>query len=81
MFNTGNRIGVIILTTDDIMEIKKPTANSTFAIVGVSCSADSLVVKESSVLRINICDKRPAHRKSAKRYAACFRRNHSLETA
>ena len=29
MFNTGNRIGVILLTTDDIMEIKKPTANST----------------------------------------------------
>jgi hypothetical protein len=42
--------------------------NSTFAIGGVSCSADSLVVAESFVLRINICGKKPAHRKSAKRY-------------
>ncbi len=44
------------------------SANSTFAIGGVSCSADSFVVAESSVLRINICGKNPAHRKSAKRY-------------
>ncbi len=42
-------------------------ANSTFAIGGVSCSADSLVVAESSVLRMNICAEKPAHRKSAKR--------------
>ena len=42
-------------------------ANSTFAIGGVSCSADSFVVAESFVLRINICGKKPAHRKSAKR--------------
>jgi hypothetical protein len=47
------------------------TANSTFAIGGVSCSADSLVVAKSFVLRINISGKNPAHRKSAKRYAAC----------
>jgi hypothetical protein len=46
------------------------TANSTFAIGGVSCSAGSFVVAESFVLRINICGKNPAHRKSAKRYAA-----------
>ncbi len=43
------------------------TPNSTFAIGGVSCSADSFVVVESSVLRINICAKKPAHRKSATR--------------
>ena len=42
--------------------------NSTFAIGGVSCSADSLVVAESFVLRINISGKNPAHRKSANRY-------------
>ncbi|MDP2175248.1 MAG: hypothetical protein Q8K70_04985 [Bacteroidota bacterium] len=30
-------------------------ANSTFAIGGVSFSAESFVVAESSVLRINIC--------------------------
>ena len=42
--------------------------NSTFAIGGVSYSADSLVVAESFVLRINISGKNPAHRKSANRY-------------
>ena len=47
---------------------RRATANSTFAIGGVSCSADSLVVAETFVLHINICAKNPAHRKSAKRY-------------
>jgi hypothetical protein len=47
---------------------RRTGANSTFAIGGVSCSADSFVVTESSVLRINICAKKPAHRKSANRY-------------
>ena len=48
-------------------EKRKTAYNSTFAIGGVSCSADSLLVAESFVLRINICGKNPAHRKSAKR--------------
>ncbi len=48
--------------------MKRTTANSTFAIGGVSCSADSLEAVESFVLRINICGKNPAHRKCAKRY-------------
>lgn len=43
------------------------TANSTFAIGGVSCSADSFVVTGSSVLLMNISDEKPAHRKSANR--------------
>ncbi len=47
---------------------RKTTTNSTFAIGGVSCSADSFVVAESFVLRINISGKNPAHRKSANRY-------------
>ena len=38
-----------------------------FAIGGVSCFEDSFGVAESSVLRINICAEKPAHRKSAKR--------------
>jgi hypothetical protein len=42
-------------------------ANSTFAIGGVSCSTDSLVVAESFVLRIKFSGRNPAHRKSAKR--------------
>ncbi|MEN9599722.1 MAG: hypothetical protein RL596_2041 [Bacteroidota bacterium] len=45
----------------------KPAGNSTFAIGGVSRSADSLVVAESFVLRMNVCAEKPAHRKSAKR--------------
>jgi hypothetical protein len=51
------------------MTDRSSAANSTFAIGGVSRSADSFVVTESSVLRINICAENPAHRKSAKRYA------------
>ena len=49
---------------------RKTTGNSTFAIGGVSCSADSFVVAESFVLRINISGKKPTHRKSANRYAS-----------
>ena len=48
---------------------KRAAYNSTFAIGGVPCFADSLVVAESFVLRIKFSDKNPAHRKSAKRYA------------
>ena len=49
------------------MADSKATPNSTIAIGGVSCSADSFVVDESFVIRINICSKKPTHRKSAKR--------------
>lgn len=45
-----------------------PATNSTFAICGVSCSADRLVVAESLGHRININGKKPAYRKSAKGY-------------
>ncbi len=41
--------------------------NSTFAIGGVSCSADSLEVAKCFVFRIKIIGKNPAHRKSANR--------------
>jgi len=41
--------------------------HSRFAIDGVSCSSDSFVVVESSVLRIKFSGKNPAHRKSANR--------------
>lgn len=46
----------------------KTAGNSTFAIGGVSCSADTFVVAESFVLRIKFSGNNPAHRKSAKRY-------------
>ncbi|HAD33179.1 MAG TPA: hypothetical protein DCF44_01535 [Chitinophagaceae bacterium] len=42
--------------------------NSTFAIGGMTFFHDTIVVNGSAVLRINICDENPAHRKSAKQY-------------
>ncbi len=51
-----------------------PAPNSTFAIGGVSYSADSLVVAESFVLLMNIIGKNPAHRKSANRYRQAYER-------
>lgn len=42
--------------------------NSTLAIGGVSCFADSLEVAEIFILRINISAKNPALRKSAFHY-------------
>jgi len=52
--------------TDLTIEEKRPH-NSTLAIGGVSSPLDSFVVAESSVLRVNFCAEKPAHRKSAKR--------------
>jgi hypothetical protein len=50
------------------MTDSKPAANITFAIGEFSGSADSFVVTESSVPRMNICAEKPAHRKSANRW-------------
>lgn len=47
--------------------MKKTGYNNTFAIGGVSFSADSFVVTESAVLRMNICAEIPPIAKSAKR--------------
>ena len=62
--------------------------NSTYPIGGVylraasrSCSKDSFVVNGTFVLLINIGGESPALLVAANRYASCFRRNHSLETA
>ena len=51
----------------EVLSGREPACNSTFAIGGVSCSADSSEVAENFVLRMNICGKKPAHRKSANR--------------
>jgi|LakMenE18May11ns_1017448.scaffolds.fasta_scaffold8850440_1 hypothetical protein len=42
--------------------------NSTLAIGGVPSPLDSFEVAESSVLRMNFCAEKPAHRQSANRY-------------
>jgi hypothetical protein len=44
------------------------SANSGFAKVAVQCSADTFVVNQSLVLRINICAKNPRLRQYPKRY-------------
>ena len=46
---------------------RRPACNTGLAKVAVQCSADTFVVNQSSVLRNNICGKKPAHRKSANR--------------
>ena len=46
---------------------KQHTPNSGLAKVAVSCSADTFVVAESLVLRINICGKNRHLRQAAKR--------------
>lgn len=56
------------------MRKRRAATNSTFAIGGVSCPADSFVVAESFVLCINISAENPAHRKSANRYGQALKR-------
>ncbi len=59
---------------------RRAAANSTFAIGGVFplmrdrlCFADSFVVTESSVLRMNICNSNPALRKAVEHYMQFYR--------
>ncbi len=51
------------LNTDE----RKTTGNSTYPKGGVSCSSDTFVQAESSVLRMKFCGKNPALRVAAKR--------------
>jgi hypothetical protein len=46
----------------------KPAHNSTYKKLAVQCSADTLVVNQSLVLRINICGKNRQLLVAAKRY-------------
>jgi len=55
------------LQTNVLRPDRRAADNSTLAIGGVSSPLDSFVVAESSVLRMNICAKKPAHRQSANR--------------
>jgi hypothetical protein len=48
---------------------RTPAPNSTYPKGGFSCSKDSFVVNQTLVFQINFSGKKPAHRKSAKRYA------------
>ena len=47
-----------------------PADNSTYKKLAVSCSADTFVVKGSSIFRINICSKNRQLLVAANRYAS-----------
>jgi len=47
---------------------RRPAGNSGLAKVAVQCSADTFVVNQSLVLRINICGENRHLRQAAKRY-------------
>ena len=47
-------------------------ANRRLAKVAVQCSADTFVVNQSLVLRINICGKNRHLRQAPNRYAQCY---------
>ena len=52
-----------------INDRETPAGNSTYPEGGVSCTADSFVGIESSVLRMKFSGKNPALRVAAKRYS------------
>jgi len=49
-------------------QTRMPAANTGLAKVAVQCSADTFVVNQSLVLRINICGKNRHLRQARKRY-------------
>ena len=53
---------------DNFSYERKTAGNSTYPKGGVSCSTDSFVQAESSVLRMKFSGKSPALRVAAKRY-------------
>jgi hypothetical protein len=57
------------------------TANTGFASGGVTCKLGALCFYSSSVQVDSFVLRNPPERKARKRYASCFKRNHSLETA
>jgi hypothetical protein len=55
------------LTLQTLVDRKARTANTGLAKVAVQCSADTFVVNQSLVLRINICGKNRHLRQARKR--------------
>ena len=56
-----------------LKEEQRP-GNTGLAKVAVQCYADTFVVNQSLVLRINICSENRHLRQARKRYASCFSR-------
>jgi hypothetical protein len=59
---------------------RNTTANIGLAIWRLKCFYETFVQGSTAVILLNFCAKIPPHRQAENRYAACFRRNHSLET-
>jgi hypothetical protein len=59
-------------TVRNLMLTKSPATNSGLAKVAVQCSADTFVVNQTFVLRINICGENRHLRQAAKRYRPYF---------
>ena len=57
---------------DSGIEKKGRSANRRLAKVAVQCSADTFVVNQSLVLRINICGENRHLRQAPKRCTSCF---------
>ena len=52
--------------------VRTPASNTGLAKVAVQCSADTFVVNQTLVLRINICGINRHLRQARKRYAQCY---------
>jgi hypothetical protein len=53
--------------------------NSTYKKLAVQCSADTFVVNQTLVLRINICGKNRQLLVAAKRYSQCLKMEQDLQ--
>ena len=58
----------IVLTQKLDKQVERLTANTGLAKVAVQCSADTFVVNQNLVLRINICGENRHLRQARKRY-------------
>jgi len=58
--------------TTQLQTDNSPAANTGLAKVAVQCSADTFVVNQSLVLRINICGENRHLRQARNRYASCL---------
>jgi len=63
------------------MTERKAAANSTYKKLAVQCLNEVLCFVSSSVVADSLVLRNPLLRQAPKRYASCFKRNHSLETA
>jgi hypothetical protein len=59
------------MDNNNYRQTSMPAANTGLAKVAVQCSADTFVVNQTLVLRINICGENRHLRQARKRYLLC----------